>query len=463
MILRTPSELKSAHSFCSRSCQARWQKEKWKTVKCANCKKKFSRRPSLLKDRVNFFCTKRCYLQWRKRNNISVLCANCGKTLSKTPVEQKQDKFFCSNKCQGEWQAKNWKGKNHPGYKNGKAVKVLVRCSFCGKKIFKASGKAQEQASVFCSRDCMRRWQSEHWKGEGSPNFGKHFYGSKEQNPNFKSILIKCSNCGKAIYKKPSKLKAQKKFFCSRECQAAWQRRNWKGKDSPFWKGGPVKAKCNYCGKIIFRGRSEVEAGPVYCSTECSKKRKSEKMTREGNYNWRGPDIEVSCSECGKVLYKRPHQARQEDYFCSSVCMGKWISKNRVGENSHNWKNGSSSLPYPKDWTEILKEFVRLRDGRKCQLCSCSEAENLRKLAIHHIDRDKENCGLSNLISLCGDCHGEMLSEAESWAGFLKFKATENLKRLEAKIQLNELGEEDFLTCQKLFPLLKFSQKNFAF
>jgi len=40
------------------------------------------------------------------------------------------------------------------------------------------------------------------------------------------------------------------------------------------------------------------------------------------------------------------------------------------------------------------------RDGHKCQECGASEA-----LVVHHIDKDKGNNGIDNLITLCRSCH----------------------------------------------------------
>ena len=87
------------------------------------------------------------------------------------------------------------------------------------------------------------------------------------------------------------------------------------------------------------------------------------------------------------------------------------ISKTRIklkiakGRNNPNFNNWSSFEPYSIEWTNALKEKIRYRDKHICQICGCSQSKNCRKLDVHHIDYDKENINLCNLISLCHKCH----------------------------------------------------------
>jgi len=77
-----------------------------------------------------------------------------------------------------------------------------------------------------------------------------------------------------------------------------------------------------------------------------------------------------------------------------------------VGANNVMWKDGATQKKY-KDFGKALKEMIRIRDGRKCQLCGTPEMELLIKLDIHHIDFNKENSSSDNLISLCHKCHSK--------------------------------------------------------
>lgn len=102
------------------------------------------------------------------------------------------------------------------------------------------------------------------------------------------------------------------------------------------------------------------------------------------------------------------------------------MSKTRLGDGNGNWRGGTSKLPYAFEFTEELKERIRDRDNHICQKCGVPEAECVLKLAIHHIDYDKQNCLPSNLISLCKKCNSEVNSNRKYWQSFFE-------KRLEAR------------------------------
>jgi HNH endonuclease len=82
---------------------------------------------------------------------------------------------------------------------------------------------------------------------------------------------------------------------------------------------------------------------------------------------------------------------------------GRW-----TGPKNPNW-TGGLNLPYGPEFDRDLKEIVRKRDNYICQNCGMTEEEHLIVfgiiLSVHHIDYDKLNNILSNLISLCRQCH----------------------------------------------------------
>ena len=86
------------------------------------------------------------------------------------------------------------------------------------------------------------------------------------------------------------------------------------------------------------------------------------------------------------------------------------------GENSSNWRGGTSFEPYPLDWTETLKKSIRERDKYLCQICS--EDGNM----VHHIDYDKKNCNPDNLVTLCNSCHSKTNSKRNYWIFYFQQK-----------------------------------------
>ena len=91
------------------------------------------------------------------------------------------------------------------------------------------------------------------------------------------------------------------------------------------------------------------------------------------------------------------------------------IRRDYHGKNNPNWKGGTSNSPYPLEFNGDLKEKIRIRDGRVCQRCGVLESECRTKLHIHHIDYNKENSRLFNLISLCERCNAQVNRLREYW------------------------------------------------
>ncbi|HEB13745.1 MAG TPA: hypothetical protein ENI13_02060 [candidate division CPR3 bacterium] len=85
-----------------------------------------------------------------------------------------------------------------------------------------------------------------------------------------------------------------------------------------------------------------------------------------------------------------------------------------------NYQGGISFEPYGIEFNEDLKEVIRNRDRRKCQLCEKTELENEEKLSVHHIDYDKKNNDPDNLISLCRSCHSKTQINRENWKQYFK-------------------------------------------
>ena len=100
------------------------------------------------------------------------------------------------------------------------------------------------------------------------------------------------------------------------------------------------------------------------------------------------------------------------------------ISKNRkgkcVGAQHPHWNNGSSFEPYSLDWTKTLKQNIRERDKYTCQLCG--QFGNV----VHHIDYNKKNCNLENLITLCVSCHTKVNFNRDYWTNYFQKMTSKN-------------------------------------
>ncbi len=135
----------------------------------------------------------------------------------------------------------------------------------------------------------------------------------------------------------------------------------------------------------------------------------SNKGKHAGKVPWNKKDKAiVICLQCSKEFLVHQCRTHKTAYanivrFCSHSCRAKHVFTGRNGELSGNWKGGVSFEPYCSKFNKRLKERVRERDGRVCQICRRTEKENGKKLAVHHIHYDKENC-YPDLIALCAEC-----------------------------------------------------------
>lgn len=92
----------------------------------------------------------------------------------------------------------------------------------------------------------------------------------------------------------------------------------------------------------------------------------------------------------------------------------KLIEKTPKGSNHPNWNGGSSKFPYPFGFNKQLKESIKQRDSFSCKICG----KNTQKLAIHHIDYNKNNIETTNLVSLCYNCHSKTNYNRKNWMVF---------------------------------------------
>lgn len=100
---------------------------------------------------------------------------------------------------------------------------------------------------------------------------------------------------------------------------------------------------------------------------------------------------------------KHEHEITWSDWKSGKRCgICKKFSGN--GQQHGCWRGGISCKPYCFEWSsKEFKCFIKERDGNKCLNPDCLGTS--KKLSIHHIDYDKENCDLKNLITLCVSCN----------------------------------------------------------
>lgn len=276
-------------------------------------------------------------------------------------------------------------------------VKLIeVVCDNCGKKSWRVRSWAEKTTRHFCSRKCMGEWQTENWVGPNNPHYGG------------KAIPRTCKQCGNEFKVWRANLERGRGVFCSKKCQAEWQRKNWKGESNPSFRGKSITRHCGYCGKKFrFKLCEKREGRGRFCSKECHYKWRKETgaMAGEKASRWRGGGIVRYCEYCGREFRaKRSEVEKGKGKFCSIKCKDKWQAENLVGEMNPHWRGGSVKY-YGRNWRKLRKEVLE-RDGYRCRIC-CVE----RGLVVHHkkkikrfSNKDDANY-MDNLVVACRSCH----------------------------------------------------------
>lgn len=104
----------------------------------------------------------------------------------------------------------------------------------------------------------------------------------------------------------------------------------------------------------------------------------------------------VNCYTCNKEIYKSLYHlnhSKSKNYFCDKSCQTRWRNSLYTGKGHKNWKGGV------KSYREILN-----RNGQK-PICTVCRTEDIRILAVHHKDVNRQNNDITNLIWLCHNCH----------------------------------------------------------
>lgn len=146
----------------------------------------------------------------------------------------------------------------------------------------------------------------------------------------------------------------------------------------------------------------------------------SESLVRIG-HKPPNPTGRVLSNELKMVLSEAHRGKRHSDEAKRKI--GLSASLRNRGSKSNLWKGGVSYNPYPNRWNETLKKTVRERDSYTCQLCKVTQSNligRFKKLDVHHIDYNKENCESYNLISLCKACHQKTNFQREEWIEIFK-------------------------------------------
>jgi hypothetical protein len=148
---------------------------------------------------------------------------------------------------------------------------------------------------------------------------------------------------------------------------------------------------CEYCSLQFERrshhARENERLGHVnFCSAECLSKGRC-----KGQF--------ISCGTCGKEVYKAPSassKTKSGNLFCSKSCSVSHRNLKIKGPKHPNFAEESSSR---------YRERALEHYGPSCKVCGYGVLDCLQ---VHHIDKDRANNSLDNLVVLCPTHHIEV-------------------------------------------------------
>lgn len=152
-------------------------------------------------------------------------------------------------------------------------------------------------------------------------------------------------------------------------------------------KRSEVTIKCNDCGHIW----NIVPHNNLYRSTKFYCPNCGEYTNKKQNYYF-------ECAYCKKPIKRVKSDIDKNisgNFYCSIDCGNKY--KNEIRKSNGEWD-------IIKDYR--AKAFQEYK--HKCMVCNWDEDE--RVLEVHHIDEDRENNAIDNLIILCPMCHRKLTS-----------------------------------------------------
>jgi len=252
---------------------------------------------------------------------------------------------------------------------------------------------------------------------------------------NVKYALVKCSYCGADKWEQWQRVVRQENFFCTREHCNLWQkdqakhvgkenaRFNWDGERwiAQWWEeenGERVLKNTTKAKWLWEQNHEEVPDGfwvtykdenPENCELDNLRlisrgKRMSKAMM--GHEHSEEAKANMSKAHTGKVL----SEEHKENIGKASRKLWEDGVFDEVHLGEHNWKwRGGVEQYYPPEFSTRLRSRIRERDNDRCRICR-DKTNTDRKLPVHHIDGNRYNNIVANLITVCNNCHHKIHS-----------------------------------------------------
>lgn len=175
--------------------------------------------------------------------------------------------------------------------------------------------------------------------------------------------LIEC--VGKSIRK-----------FCSKSCSASYNNVHREKKTCMT-----TCTVCNAPYEVSTRGLKLSK----FCSSKCC------------GIARRKPRIEANCDQCNKLhMFKQSAYDKSVNHFCGNECKALFYRANPHIRGTYAGHNGLSK-------TSSYRKLAFETFEHRCHACNYDRFEDV--LQVHHIDHNRDNNDISNLVILCPTCH----------------------------------------------------------
>lgn len=271
--------------------------------------------------------------------------------------------------------------------------RIIVKCGACDASLERRPSEILKAERHFCNRNCYGIWQS---------------LQLGPLNRTFRGALVPCTHCGTMLQRPPSRLKRPSKHFCNVKCRDDWESANIPRQG--------VVVECATCEKQLYRMPWEIERNTNhFCNRKCRAKWFSENASGDHSWHWKGGVPLDPCIVCGKEVPKARAHIGIHRTICKD-CDKEWRQERMSGEGNPQWQGGNIDY-YGPNW-RAQRRATRRRDNHTCQHCKLITSKGQRLHDVHHVvpfrsfgyipgqnDNYKKANDLSNLITLCADCH----------------------------------------------------------
>jgi len=268
-------------------------------------------------------------------------------------------------------------------------IEVKIICERCGKDAWARWSRVKNGLGKFCSRECSSFWQAE--------QKGKQYVG-KESG---KVVMDKTKNAYYVYWFDPDTLKRKTTSY------ARWWWETHKGNipdgfRASYKDGNMLNIEPNNIVLISpkeFGQAISVRLMGHVPSVETGRK--------------------ISKANTGRVM---PEDQKLKIGNASRKMWARGVFDNvHKGKSNYKWRGGVEQS-YPKEFNNELKLVIKDRDNYICQICH-EKLSNNRRAQVHHIDGNRSNNELDNLILLCSSCHHAIHSPSSKDEAIMAFRS----------------------------------------